>query len=194
MLAVALIYRFYLRQELAPRHYLFLGAVSGLVFGASEVVHYFTVNGLAEFYLTVQSALPEIQRLLLAGHSAPDSVFAVLIGPVRYFVLDFVWRFVTDPITHACWAGLTGYFIGLAASGRHRWYTVSWIGLAAAAILHGLNDWSLVNGHLLWILVTLVSGILFLGYAKVGSRTDPEVPRTRVAVRTGAGPRPWWEH
>ena len=194
VLAVALIYRFYLRQELAPRDYLFLGAVSGLVFGASEVVHYFTVNGLAEFYLTVQSALPAIQRLLVAGHSAPDSLFAVLIGPVRYFVLDFVWRFLTDPITHACWAGLTGYFIGLAASGRHRWYAVSWIGLAAAAILHGLNDWSLVNGHLLWILVTLVSGILFLGYAKVGSRTDPEVPRTRVAVRTGAGPRPWWEH
>src|SRR5580700_4967244 len=49
VLAVALIYRFYLRQELAPRDYLFLGAVSGLVFGASEVVHYFTVNGLAEF-------------------------------------------------------------------------------------------------------------------------------------------------
>jgi RsiW-degrading membrane proteinase PrsW (M82 family) len=194
VLAVALIYRFYLRLELAPRDYLFLGAVSGLVFGASEVVHYFTVNGLAEFYLTVQSALPEIQRLLVAGHSAPDSVFAVLIGPVRYFVLDFVWRFLTDPITHACWAGLTGYFIGLAASGRHRWYTVSWIGLAAAAILHGLNDWSLVNGHLLWILVTLVSAILFLGYAKVGSRTDPEVPRTRAAGRTGAGPRPWWEH
>jgi RsiW-degrading membrane proteinase PrsW (M82 family) len=194
VLAVALIYRFYLRQELAPRDYLFLGAVSGLVFGASEVVHYFTVNGLAEFYQTVQSALPAIQRLLVTGHSAPDSLFAVLIGPVRYFVLDFVWRFLTDPITHACWAGLTGYFIGLAASGRHRWYTVSWIGLAAAAILHGLNDWSLVNGHLVWILVTLVSGVLFLGYAKVGSRTDPEVPRTRAAARTGAGPRPWWEH
>src|SRR6204780_1068838 len=194
VLAVALIYRFYLRQELAPRDYLFLGAVSGLVFGASEVVHYFPVNGGAQFYLTVQSALPSIQQLIVTGHSAPDSVFAVLIGPVRYFVLDFVWRFLTDPITHACWAGLTGYFIGLAASGRHKWYAVSWIGLAAAAILHGLNDWSRVNGHLLWILVTLVSGILFLGYAKVGSRTDPEVPRTRAAARTGAGPRPWWEH
>src|ERR1700683_1733828 len=194
VLAVALIYRGFRQRSLTPVDYLFLGAVSGLVFGASEVVHYFTVNGVAEFYQTVQSALPAIQQLILTGHSAPDALFAVLIGPVRYFVLDFVWRFLTDPITHACWAGLTGYFIGLAASGRHRWYTVSWIGLAAAAILHGLNDWSLVNGHLLWILVTLVSGILFLGYAKVGSRTDPEVPRTRAAARTGAGPRPWWEH
>ena len=159
------------------------------MFGASEVVHYFTVNGLAEFYLTVQSALPSIQQLILTGHSAPDSVFAVLIGPVRYFVLDFVWRFLTDPITHACWAGLTGYFIGLAATGRHKWYTVSWIGLVIAAILHGLNDWSRVNGHWLWIVVTIVSGILFLGYAKVGSRSDLEVPdhgRPRRAARPAA--------
>jgi len=176
VLVVALVYRLFVRRELAPRDYLFLGAVSGLVFGASEVVHYFTVNGVEQFYLTVQSALPSIQQLIITGHSAPDSVFAVLIGPVRYFVLDFVWRFLADPITHACWAGLTGYFIGLAASGRHKWYTVSWIGLVAAAILHGLNDWSRINGHLLWIVVTVVSGILFLGYAKVGSRGDPEAP------------------
>ena len=100
-------------------------------------------------------------------------------SPVPYFVLDFVWRFLTDPITHACWAGLTGYFIGLAATGRHKWYTVSWIELVIAAILHGLNDWSRVNGHWLWIVVTIVSGVLFLGYAKVGSRSDLEVPDPR---------------
>src|SRR5215469_14623362 len=153
VLAVAVIYRLAGRHELMPRDYLFLGAVSGLVFGASEVVHYFTVNGVAEFYLTVQAAVPSIQQLISSGHSASTSLFAVLIGPVRYFILDFVWRFLTDPITHACWSGLTGYFIGLAVSGRHRWYTMAWIGLAAAAILHGLNDWSRVNGHLVWILV-----------------------------------------
>ena len=48
MLAVALIYRFYLRQELAPRHYLFLGAVSGLVFGASEAQRYGLVNEVVD--------------------------------------------------------------------------------------------------------------------------------------------------
>ena len=204
VLAVALIYRLWRPHELVPRDYLFLGAVSGLVFGASEVVHYFTVNGLAEFYLTVQSAIPSIQQLISSGQSAPDSIFAVLIGPVRYFVLDFVWRFLTDPIIHACWAGLTGYFIGLAASGRHRWYTVSWIGLVAAVILHGLNDWSEVNGHPLWIVVAVVSGILFLGYAKVGSRSVREslppalTPRGRPVERppalAGSPGRPWWEH
>ena len=52
-------------------------------------MHYFTVNGVQEFYLTVQSAIPSIEQLLTTGHSAPASLFAVLIGPVRYFVLDF---------------------------------------------------------------------------------------------------------
>ena len=70
VLAVALIYR--RRHGLMPRDYLFLGAVSGLVFGASEVVHYFTVNGLAEFYQTVQSAIPSIEQLISTGHSASD--------------------------------------------------------------------------------------------------------------------------
>jgi RsiW-degrading membrane proteinase PrsW (M82 family) len=170
VLAVALIYR--RRMGLAPRDYLFLGAVSGLVFGASEVVHYFTVNGVEEFYLTVRSAIPSIEHLINTGNSAPNSVFSVLLGPVLYFTLDFVWRFVTDPISHACWAGLTGYFIGLAATGRHKWYQVAWIGLVVAAILHGLNDWSRVNGHPAWIVVVLVSAVLFLGYAKVGARGD----------------------
>jgi hypothetical protein len=68
VLAVALIY--WRRRTLAPRDYLFLGAVSGLVFGASEVVHYFTVNGVAEFYLTIQSAIPPIEQLLATGHFA----------------------------------------------------------------------------------------------------------------------------
>jgi len=210
VLAIALIYRLAGRHELTPRDYLFLGAVSGLAFGASEVVHYFTVNGLAEFYLTVQSAIPSIQQLIRTGHSAPASVFAALIEPVRYFVLNFVWRFLTDPITHACWAGLTGYFIGLAVTGRHRWYTVAWIGLVAAAILHGLNDWGLVNGRPLWVVVTAISGILFLGYAKVGSRTDPEVPEVvppavgrhgrpverqpATLAGTPGATRPWWVH
>ena len=218
VLVVALIYR--RSHGLTPRDYLFLGAVSGLVFGASEVVHYFTVNGVVEFYQTVQSAIPSIQQLISTGHSASTSLFAVLIGPVRYFILDFVWRFLTDPITHACWSGLTGYFIGLAATGRYRWYQVAWIGLAVAAILHGLNDWGRVNGHPLWIVVVLVSGILFLGYAKVGSRGDAQVPdgwppALRLhgtpaghgpATPAGHGPatpagrpesrpaRPWWEH
>src|ERR1700733_3410018 len=184
VLAVALIYG--RQRRLQPRDYLFLGAVSGLAFGASEVVRFFTVNGGAQFFLPVQSSIPSIQQLLSTGHSAPTALFAVLIGPVLFFVLDFVWRFATDPISHACWAGLTGYFIGLAVTGRYKWYEVGWIGFAAAAGPPGLNDWSRINGHAVWILVVLVSGILFLGYAKVGSRGDLPAADARGA----AFPRP----
>lgn len=168
VLAVALLFR---GRGLLPRDYLFLGAVSGLAFGASEVVHYFTTNSVAQFYQTVQTAIPSVKQLIATGHSAPTSVFAALIGPVWYFIVTFVWRFLTDPVTHACWAGVTGYFIGLAATRRHSWW-IAWVGLAIAAILHGLNDWGRVNGHPVWILVVIASGIVFLGYARVGARTD----------------------
>ena len=214
---VALIYR--RSHALAPKDYLFLGAVSGLAFGAAEVVRYFTINGVDQFYLTVRSALPTIGHLINAGNPAATSVFSALIGPVLDFILDFVWRFLTDPISHACWSGLTGYFIGLAVTSRYKWYAVGWIGLAAAALLHGLNDWSRVNGHIFWILVTFVSGVLFLGYAKVGSRaengglsaTEPppfldtraaharhapgraRAPGARVAGSDERPQLPWWE-
>jgi RsiW-degrading membrane proteinase PrsW (M82 family) len=168
VLVVALLFR---RRILMPRDYLFLGAVSGLAFGASEVVQYFTTNSVASFYQTVQVATPSISHLIATGHSAPASVFAVLIGPVWYFIVSFVWRFLTDPITHACWAGVTGYFIGLAATRRHSWW-VALVGLIIAAVLHGLNDWSVVNGHPVWILVVIISAVVFLGYARVGARTD----------------------
>jgi hypothetical protein len=151
----------------------------------------------------VQSAILSIQQLILTGHSAPDSLFAGLIGPVRCFIPEFVWRFVTDSISHAGWSGLTGYFIGLAATGRYKWCEVGWIGLVVAATLHGLNDWSRVNGHWLWIVVTLVSGVLFLGDAKVGARGDRPTPVSPLESAEPVAPlepagtslaRPWWEH
>lgn len=187
VLAVALLFR---HRVLMPRDYLFLGAVSGLAFGASEVVHYFTTNSVAAFYQTVQSAVPAVRHLVATGHSAPASVFAALIGPVWYFIVTFVWRFLTDPISHACWAGVTGYFIGLAATRRHSWL-VAWVGLAIAAVLHGLNDWGRVNGHPAWILVVVASGVVFLGYARVGARTDHQftaaLPPLFSAHRTPPG-------
>ena len=157
------------RRRLTPSDYLFLGAVSGLVFGASE----------AELYLSNGAGL---------GHgAAPDLVAA----------LEFVWRFPTDPITHACWAGITGYFIGLALSGRYKWFQVCWVGLAIASILHGLNDWNALNGHWGWIAVVVGSGLLFLTYAKAspaagaareagGSTAPAPVPRQLPARATAA--------
>ena len=71
----------------------------------------------------------------------------------------------------------------------------------AAAVLHGLNDWDRINGQPAWILVSLVSGMLFLGYAKVGSRGDPHVPENWSAFGAHPAPdgqpartKPWWVH
>ena len=143
IVVVAWIWRRYWHTQ-APRDYLFLGAVSGLVFGAAEVVHYFTdvlgslsgnVNGLVLQDLTIQ----------------------------------YIWRFLTDPIDHACWAGITGYFIGLAIVGQDRKYWLGLVGIGIAAVLHGLNDWNPINSHPAWVLVTLISVLLFLGYARAGA-------------------------
>src|ERR1700722_8677047 len=163
------------RRRITPPDYLFLGAVSGLVFGASEAEHYLT-SGVG----------------LVGGNATQDLTAA----------LQYIWRFPTDPITHACWAGITGYFIGLAVyaqrnAGQRKWYAVCWVGLAIAATLHGLSDWGTLNGHWAWVAIAVVSAILFLTYAKAdppalttpvaGGRTTPAVqtPATGGTSPTG---------
>ena len=87
-----------------------------------------------------------------------------------------VWRFLTDPISHALWAGIAGYFIGLAIQQYRRGMVkqaaiaLGCTGFVMAATLHGINDWDAVTGHFGWILLTLASVLLFLGYARAGWR------------------------
>ncbi len=148
------------RKRLAPADYLFLGAVSGLVFGASEAQHY-----------------------LASGVGVGSNPTMDLVTTLQY-----IWRFPTDPISHACWAGLTGYFIGLAFTGEYKWYRVGWIGLAMASVLHGLNDWTVINGHSAWVVVVVVSALLFLTYAKAGSASAASADAD--GPEAGLGPTP----
>ena len=144
VVVVAWIWRKRLHEQ-TPRDDLFLGAVSGLVFGAVEAERYFTL-GLGSLQGNVNG--PELQAL----------------------TISYVWRFLTDPISHACWAGITGYFIGLAITGTHRrHWAVGPVGIGIAAILHGFNDWTPINPHPAWVVVIVVSVLLFLGYARAGA-------------------------
>jgi RsiW-degrading membrane proteinase PrsW (M82 family) len=145
-------------QTQTPRDYLFLGAVSGLVFGAAEVVHYFTD--------VLGSLSGNVNGLVLQG-----------------LTIQYIWRFLTDPIDHACWAGITGYFIGLAITGQTRKYAIGFIGIGIAAVLHGLNDWNPINAHPAWVLITLISVLLFLGYARAGAL----LPHERFAFGEAPG-------
>lgn len=190
IVVVAWIWRQYWHTQ-TPRDYLFLGAVSGLVFGAAEAVHYFT------------DVLGSI-----SGHATGLNL--------QTLTIQYIWRFLTDPIDHACWAGITGYFIGLAITSHHRKYWIGLIGIGIAAVLHGLNDWNPINSHLAWVLITLISVLLFLGYARAGAwlpeqamaAPDGMVVPDGMGVPAGqahaaappAPPRPpatqdeWWQH
>lgn len=161
---LALAYLFRSRwQALEPKDYLMLGAVSGLVFGCSEVVHY-----VSRVYLP----------LLVVGDM-----------PMSSFLLQVVWRLLTDSVTHATWAGISCYFIGLGL--RHpgsRWRLFGF-GILLAAVLHGIND--TVAGHWPWVIVTLVSVVLFLAYAQAGRTVERHVEMAEArAAGTGGGPRP----
>jgi len=187
IVVVAWIWRQYWHTQ-TPRDYLFLGAVSGLVFGAAEVVHYFT------------DVLGSI-----SGNATGQDLQSITI--------QYVWRFLTDPIDHACWAGITGYFIGLAITGPYRKYSIALVGIGIAAVLHGLNDWDPINSHPAWVLVTLISVLLFLGYARAGARLPEQAmaspgglavppaqpppapwPATPPAAPAPSPPKEWWQH
>ena len=188
IVVVAWIWRQYWHTQ-TPRDYLFLGAVSGLVFGAAEVVHYFT----------------DVLGSLSGNATGRD---------LQSITIQYVWRFLTDPIDHACWAGITGYFIGLAITSPHREYWIGLIGIGIASVLHGLNDWNPINSHPAWVLITLISVLLFLGYARAGAwlpeeatsaarATSPAPPApwpatpavpSRPAPPAASPPREWWQH
>ncbi len=158
VVALVLLHR---RRGLVPRDVLFLGAVSGLVFGAVEAVTYVT------------DYMPQ------AGMRGVDAALVT------------VWRFVTDPVSHALWAGIGGYFVGLAAQYRTpgRWMALAGVGLAIPSLLHGLNDWDAITGNVLWVGVQVVSALLFLGYARVGLVASSPAPRpTPPAVPQTWGP------
>jgi len=91
------------------------------------------------------------------------------------------------------WAGITGYFIGLAITGPVRKYSVGFVGIAIAAVLHGLNDWNLINAHFAWVLVTLISVLLFLGYARAGAWLPQQALASSpdLAPLPPGSPGPW---
>lgn len=158
--------------ELSPRSYLFLGAVSGLAFGCAEQARY-----LVDTYVPT----------LLNSRN--------LLGGVFNYTEYVTWRLISDPITHACWAGISGYFIGILvqrlrrvapADRRYRReITIGLTGLAIAAVLHGLNDYFVTLGsQLLWVLLIAASALLFVAYASAGEAVESALVGISRSTRT----------
>lgn len=92
--------------------------------------------------------------------------FGLVRGDLGFgsYVLVNTIRFVTVPLFHAILAGIVGYFIGLAAINPARRGAILVIGVAIAAVLHGL--YNTFAGGLLGFLVIAFSILLFVSYLR----------------------------
>ncbi|HTJ69171.1 MAG TPA: PrsW family glutamic-type intramembrane protease [Actinospica sp.] len=158
---------------LTPKDYLFLGAVSGLAFGAAEAVQYINV------YIPGNSG--EIATAAANQGADPSS-----IG--QYIAMTSIqsgsWRFVTDPMSHAVWAGISGYFVGLAFQHR-RYFWLALVGLGLTSVLHGINDD--VAGHWFWIVEIVISVLLFMAYVQAGGVIEQQLTEADEAHARQAG-------
>jgi RsiW-degrading membrane proteinase PrsW (M82 family) len=143
------------KTKLDVRMWMFLAALSGLMFGVYEA---------STVYV-------------------PLDVVTVAHG-FAFGIPEFVERVFLDGLQHALWAGIAGFFIGLGTN-YHRQRIPLWIfGLALPSVLHGLNDWSTSGafGHNLWpwIAIQAFSVFLFLGYTASAASIEREVRHTPI--------------
>jgi RsiW-degrading membrane proteinase PrsW (M82 family) len=143
----------YRSVKLDVRMAMFLGTVAGLTFGVAEQAFY-TKNDI----IGINQA-----------QFANDAITAVLAFAERIFV---------DGFQHAVWAGIAGFFIGMALNYRRRRVQLIALGVAVPAILHALND--LFAGSSIWlvIIVQAASLLLFLGYTMSAAAIEQRVRET----------------
>jgi RsiW-degrading membrane proteinase PrsW (M82 family) len=152
--------------EASPKSFLYLGAISGVVFGCAEGVEYI-VNS---------------QQVTFNGHDNG-------VGLTQMIFL----RLISDPINHAMWAAITGFFVGLAVQRARRANRMtlsgmleqSWligIGLAMTATLHGLHDF-FSNTGLVDVIIDVTSVLLMLGYALAGDVVEKALADAPIRIR-----------
>lgn len=126
--------------KLDPRMWMLMGTIAGLTFGVVEQSIY-------------------TPSAIISVHAA--SINSQAVGAE----LTFTFRVFVDGFQHAVWAGITGFFVGMAVNYRRRRVMLLLLGWCIAAVLHGLNDWLLtVSGVWAGVAVQAVSLLLFLGY------------------------------
>lgn len=152
--------------SLLPKDYLFIGAVSGLAFGASEAVLYTT------------QAMPADATAFAQQGASPAQI-------AYQAIFEGAWRLLTDPISHAIWAGIAGYFLGLAVRYARGRVVVAVFGLTLVAVLHGINDRLAENGDWGWIIEVGLSVLLFIGYVQAGGVVEHELEQEPYGRQPG---------
>jgi RsiW-degrading membrane proteinase PrsW (M82 family) len=136
--------------KLTVRMTMFLGTIAGLTFGIAEQAFY-TSNDI----IGINQA-----------RSANDAVNDALAFAERIFV---------DGFQHAVWAGIAGFFIGMALNYPRRRIQLIVLGVTIAAVLHALNDFLAGSSVWLVILVQAASLLLFLGYTMSAAMIEQRV-------------------
>jgi RsiW-degrading membrane proteinase PrsW (M82 family) len=145
----------YRKVKLDVRMWMFLGTIAGLTFGVAEQAFY-TSNDII---------------LINIAKSPSEAVTAILAFAERVFV---------DGFQHAVWAGISGFFIGMAINYRRRRVQLILLGIGTPALLHALNDWLAGTSPWLVILVQAASLLLFLGYTMSAASIEQQVRETPI--------------
>jgi protease PrsW len=141
-------------QENHPLNSAFYGAMSGLGFAIAEGVQYSLryASGLAEGQINIGAY--------------------VLINTVR---------FISLPLIHAIWAGIVGYFLGLAGINQTRKYTIILIGVSISAILHGL--YNTFSSGLFGLGLLTFSILLFVTYLRRSQQLVEEMQKAENRLK-----------
>ncbi len=129
-----------------PLDGILIGVASGLGFTLNE---------------TLTQYVPQ-QIVYAHFHLVSDSMASELLIP----------RVLQNIAGHAAWAGILGYYIGLAAMRSTGWQRPALIGLGIAALLHGAWDASGQNG-LIELIVAVVSFAMLAGVIMKARELSP---------------------
>ena len=139
--------------KLDVRMWMVLGTVAGLTFGIAEQAFYTSADIV----------------FINMAHSPSQAVQAILAFAERVFV---------DGFQHAVWAGISGFFMGLAVNYHRRRFQLIAIGIGTPAFLHALNDWVAGTSAWLVIIVQGASLLLFLSYTMTAAQIERKVRET----------------
>jgi RsiW-degrading membrane proteinase PrsW (M82 family) len=153
VLLAGLFLLWYRKVKLGVRMSMFLGTIAGLTFGVAEQAFY------------TSSDIVGINQ----ARSANEAVTGALAFAERIFV---------DGFQHAVWAGIAGFFIGMALNYSRRRVQLVILGVAVPATLHALNDFLASSSVWLVILVQAASLLLFLGYTMSAASIEQRVRET----------------
>ena len=141
--------------KLDVRMWMFLGTIAGLTFGVAEQAFY-TSNDII---------------LINIAKSPSQAVTAILAFAERVFI---------DGFQHAVWAGISGFFIGMAINYRRRRVQLIILGIGTPAVLHALNDWLAGTSPWLVVIIQAASLLLFLSYTMSAAAIEQRVRETPI--------------